>query len=265
VTLRRAQRGDQEACRRLVAGYQDRVFAWLSPRAGGRPDVVEALARATFLQVLRDLGAFAPLGAVRLSAWIEAVAARQPVPDTVDAGAGPSRPVAPPPGFAARVIAERPAPPRRRLVRGPLDTAGLVAGAACAAALVVAVLRGDATPAPTPGVGSVRLTERRTLALAAAGAPGGSVAVAEPGAELGWRAVAGDVRVEQRAGAVFYRAERGGALVIAVAMAEIRTAGGCITVEIDGGARVVVHEGAATVDTPTGRRALVAGDRIALD
>ena len=244
-----------------MSRYQDRVFTWLTERVGARPDVVDALAHATFLQVLRDLGAFAPLGAVRLSTWIQAVAARQPVPEGEPMSAGPSP--APSPGFAARVVADRPAPPRRRLGRGPLDTAGLVVGAACAAALIVALVRGDAAPAPVPEVGHARMAERRTIGLGPAGSRG--AAVAEPGADLSWRVVGSSVRVEQRAGAVFYRAERGGELTIAAAMAEIRTAGGCLTVAIDGAARVTVHEGTATVDTAGRRRTLAAGERAVVD
>jgi RNA polymerase sigma-70 factor (ECF subfamily) len=78
LTLRRAQRGEPAACRRLVETYQRAVFAILSrmlaPR--GRRARVEDLAQETFLRVFRALPGFSPAGPARLSSWILTIATR---------------------------------------------------------------------------------------------------------------------------------------------------------------------------------------------
>lgn len=80
LTLRRAQRGEEEACRALVVRYQRPVFALLSRMLGGRREaLVEDLAQETFLQVFRGLSAFSPLGPARLSTWILTIASRRAV------------------------------------------------------------------------------------------------------------------------------------------------------------------------------------------
>jgi RNA polymerase sigma-70 factor, ECF subfamily len=80
VTLRRAQRGDDDAFRRLVRCYQDRVFALLSRMLGpGRRAAVEDLAQETFLDVFRALGRFSSLGPARLSTWILTIASRRAI------------------------------------------------------------------------------------------------------------------------------------------------------------------------------------------
>jgi len=80
VTLRRAQRGDDDACRRLVECYQARVFALLWRMVGARlPALVEDLAQDTFLQVFQALPGFSALGKARLSTWILTIASRRAI------------------------------------------------------------------------------------------------------------------------------------------------------------------------------------------
>ena len=80
LTLRRAQRGEEVACRALVERYQRPVFALLHRMVGApRADRVEDLAQETFLHVFRSLAAFAPLGPARLSTWILTIASRRAV------------------------------------------------------------------------------------------------------------------------------------------------------------------------------------------
>lgn len=80
LTLRRAQRGDDDACRQLVVRYERPVFALLG-RMLGTTDAarVEDLAQETFLDVFRSLTRFSPLGPARLSTWILTIAARRAV------------------------------------------------------------------------------------------------------------------------------------------------------------------------------------------
>jgi len=74
LTLARAQRGEDAACRALVVRYQRPVFALLSRLAGrGR---VEDLAQETFLRVFRALPRFDRGGPARLSSWILTIATR---------------------------------------------------------------------------------------------------------------------------------------------------------------------------------------------
>jgi RNA polymerase sigma-70 factor, ECF subfamily len=80
VTLRRAQRGDEAACRVLVERYQRPVFALISRMLGpGRGGEVEDLAQETFLKVFQALSGFSPLGPARLSTWILTIASRRAV------------------------------------------------------------------------------------------------------------------------------------------------------------------------------------------
>ncbi|MBT8496166.1 MAG: sigma-70 family RNA polymerase sigma factor [Deltaproteobacteria bacterium] len=80
LTLRRAQRGDEGACRDLVVCYQDLVFGFLARTLSlGRADQVEDVAQETFLQVFRSLGRFSPSGPARLSTWILTIASRRAI------------------------------------------------------------------------------------------------------------------------------------------------------------------------------------------
>lgn len=77
LTLKRAQRGDERACRELVRLYQRRVFALVGRMLGrARQSLVEDLAQETFLRVFRSLGAWSPDGPARLSTWILTIATR---------------------------------------------------------------------------------------------------------------------------------------------------------------------------------------------
>ncbi len=78
LTLSRAQRGDEAACRALLERYQRPVFALLSrmltPK--GQRGGCEDLAQETFLRVFRALPAFDRTGPAQLSTWILTIATR---------------------------------------------------------------------------------------------------------------------------------------------------------------------------------------------
>ena len=78
LSLVRAQRGEDAACRLLVTLYQRRVFALLSRLLGpaGRGALVEDLAQETFLRAFRALPQFERGGPARLSTWILTIATR---------------------------------------------------------------------------------------------------------------------------------------------------------------------------------------------
>lgn len=78
LTLVRARRGDERACRDLVLRYQRPVFALLSRMLTGaeRAARVEDLAQETFLRVFRALPSFRSDGPARLSTWILTIASR---------------------------------------------------------------------------------------------------------------------------------------------------------------------------------------------
>jgi RNA polymerase sigma-70 factor (ECF subfamily) len=76
LTLRRAQRGEADACLALVRRYERPVFALLSRMLGGRRQLVQDLAQETFLRVFRALARFKVLGPARLSTWILTIATR---------------------------------------------------------------------------------------------------------------------------------------------------------------------------------------------
>ena len=69
LTLARAQRGDEEACRALVVRYQRALFALLARMLGPR-GAVEDLAQETFLRAFRALPGFDRSGPARLSTWL---------------------------------------------------------------------------------------------------------------------------------------------------------------------------------------------------
>jgi len=80
ATLRRAVRGDADACRTLVERYQDRVFALVSRMLAGRGRAtVEDIAQDTFLAVFRQLARFDAAGVAKLSTWILTIAARRAI------------------------------------------------------------------------------------------------------------------------------------------------------------------------------------------
>jgi RNA polymerase sigma-70 factor (ECF subfamily) len=78
LTLVRAQRGEDAACRLFVATYQRRVFALLGRMLApsGRGALVEDLAQETFLRAFRALAMFDRGGPARLSTWLLTIATR---------------------------------------------------------------------------------------------------------------------------------------------------------------------------------------------
>jgi RNA polymerase sigma-70 factor, ECF subfamily len=79
-TLRRAQTGDDGACRALIERYERPVFALLHRMMDPeRLDRVEEVAQETFVRLLRSLAGLAPLGPARLSIWILTIAARRAI------------------------------------------------------------------------------------------------------------------------------------------------------------------------------------------
>jgi RNA polymerase sigma-70 factor (ECF subfamily) len=79
ITVRRAQRGEPDACRALVERYQVRVFALVGRMLGPGRAAVEDVAQDTFLAVFRTLAGFTPAGPARLSTWILTIASRRAI------------------------------------------------------------------------------------------------------------------------------------------------------------------------------------------
>jgi ferric-dicitrate binding protein FerR (iron transport regulator) len=176
-------------------------------------------------------------------------------------------PLAPPAGFADRVLAARTPVPARR--RWPLVVAGLVACAA-AAAVVVVVTRDPSQAAS----GELATTERTTASLGRR-----AIAVVEANTLLQWR-IAGDgaASITQPSGDVFYRVERGGTFVVHTPAGDVRVLGTCFRVEVTpmskkpllygaAGAAIAaavvitVYEGHVIADTRTAQTELRAGNR----
>ena len=77
LTLRRAQRGDEQAWRALIARFQHPVHALIWRLFAGRArHRVEDLVQETFVRVLRALPGFDPAGPAALSTWILTIATR---------------------------------------------------------------------------------------------------------------------------------------------------------------------------------------------
>jgi len=78
LTLARARRGDDDARRRLIVHYQDRVFRvlWRMLACRGQGAIVEDLCQETFERVLRSLSGFSSTGPARVSTWILTIATR---------------------------------------------------------------------------------------------------------------------------------------------------------------------------------------------
>jgi len=77
LTLRRAQRGDEQAWRALIARFQHPVHALIWRLFAGRArHRVEDLVQETFVRVLRALPDFDPAGPAALSTWILTIATR---------------------------------------------------------------------------------------------------------------------------------------------------------------------------------------------
>lgn len=116
---------------------------------------------------------------------------------------------------------------------------GAVAVIAAAAIVFVVVLGRRSSLSDTSGVAQV--SQRREVQLGYRGA-----AVLEAGAEIEWRIGSGGARIEQRAGDVFYRADRGGRFAVTTAAGAIAaTAPACFRVRVSGGSSdVTVLQGA---------------------
>lgn len=125
--------------------------------------------------------------------------------------------VDPPPGFADGVVARASAPK----MRFPWRVAVALSAAVALAALVWLVFDG------APARGSLRAAERTEIAIADR-----AVAVAEEGSELEWESAEATV-VDQRAGNVFYRVERGGPFSVRTRLGTVTVRGTCFRVEVD--------------------------------
>jgi RNA polymerase sigma-70 factor (ECF subfamily) len=97
LTLRRAQRGEDDALRSVVVRHQGAVHALVWRMLGGRSDRVDDLVQDCFLRVLRALPGFDPRGPARLSTWILTIATRVVLNDRRRAPVEPlpTEPVAP--------------------------------------------------------------------------------------------------------------------------------------------------------------------------
>jgi RNA polymerase sigma-70 factor (ECF subfamily) len=77
LTLRRAQRGDEQAWRALIERFQAPVHALIWRLLAGRArHRVEDLVQETFVRVLRALPGFELAGPASLSTWILTIATR---------------------------------------------------------------------------------------------------------------------------------------------------------------------------------------------
>ncbi len=78
LSIQRARRGDEAACRRLYRTYRRLVFSYLwrflGPRATRQG--VEDLTQETFLKVFRSLSTYRTDGPARLSTWAVTIAHR---------------------------------------------------------------------------------------------------------------------------------------------------------------------------------------------
>jgi hypothetical protein len=130
----------------------------------------------------------------------------------------------PPAGFADRVLDARDdasveAPSRKRW---PYIAAGVVAAAAAAVA-VVALRAPDHSSA-----GELVAADRTQRNLGDR-----AVIVAEPTASLSWNIDrSGDAVIDQRAGDVFYRVERGGTFVVHTPSTDVHVTGTCFRIEV---------------------------------
>jgi RNA polymerase sigma-70 factor (ECF subfamily) len=136
LTVRRAQRGDEQAWRALIARYQQPVHALIWRLLAGRArHRVEDLAQETFVRVLRALPSFELSGQASLTSWIFTIATRLALNEL-------RRPV-----IAAADAADEPPAPRGDHADHRAEREQLAAAiAACVAALpepqrVVLVLR----------------------------------------------------------------------------------------------------------------------------
>jgi hypothetical protein len=136
---------------------------------------------------------------------------------------------------------------------------------ALAAAVALLVLRpaGDGREGAAAASGHLIADIRQTLPIGDRG-----LAVAERGAELAWFVVAGNPRVEQPRGSVFYRVDRGGPFTVATPTGDVRVTGTCFRVAVAPDPEddqnlvtsVEVLEGSVLLVNLRGQLALTAGE-----
>lgn len=175
----------------------------------------------------------------------------------------------PPDDFAAKVTAKldsATAPPARRRVGRVIAALGVVAAAAVISLAFVSL----------PSSGDHRVASRDSVAIGHR-----AVAVMEQGAALTYRVGwSGDAAIDQTAGNVFYRVERGGAFRVHTPGGDVVVHGTCFRVEVNpmkairSGALgatigaaitatvlVTVYEGKVSLANPQGKVSLSAGSR----
>lgn len=178
----------------------------------------------------------------------------------------------PSPRFAERVVDawQRERPPRPRRLR-PLALGGVLTVALAAA--FVLWLRPPRLPMRAAS-GDQIVATRTTVPLGRR-----AIAVAEAGSALAWQLTAdGRMRVQQRAGDVFYRVDHGGPFVVSTVAGDVTVLGTCFRVEVRPmdkrlmmaagvGAAVAttllvsVYEGRVLLANEHGRAELRAGER----
>lgn len=180
-------------------------------------------------------------------------------------------PLTPPAGFADRVLAARTVHKPRRW---PFVAGALVVAAA---ATVFVMTR---QPSHAASGELVDAQQRTTKALGDR-----AVAVAEPSATLTWQINDdGDAVIEQRAGDVFYRVDRGGPFVVHTPAGDVHVTGTCFRIEVEPMNRtkqlllsgtvgaalasavvITVYEGHVVADSKTGNHTqIAAGNRATL-
>jgi hypothetical protein len=170
----------------------------------------------------------------------------------------------PPDGFAERVVdaamTTGPAAvrPRRRRRSWPLR---LAAGSAAAAGLALAIWGVLGGGRETSDLGHLRAQQRRTVQIGAR-----AVAVVEAGGEIAWSGRGGRLRIDQPAGSVFYRVDRGGSFQVVTPAGEVEVTGTCFRVTAEGTEQVTstwveVMEGAVILRNGQGEVGLTPGER----
>ncbi len=136
------------------------------------------------------------------------------------------QPDGPPADFADRVLSAHAAPAP---VRAPMRIRFAVGAVALAGAvaLVVIATRPDPTRLAMTAAPRRAIDARETVAIG-----GRAVAVAEPGAELGYLVSGRAAHIDQFTGGVFYRVEPGGRFVVVTPVGTIEVTGTCFRVEI---------------------------------
>jgi hypothetical protein len=233
-TLARAQRGELQARRAIVAEHAAEVVAIVG-EAGAAEEVLAA--------VVADLPKY-QLGVDRLGAWVrtraENARRRSGSGSGSGPGSGPEISAMIERVVAAPVAVDAPRPKVR------LGIAAAVIAAAAIAAIVIAWVRTPELRGPASG--RVEAAARAQVRMAA------GVAVVEPGASIAWKGG----EIEQRAGTVYYRIER--AATITTPHGAIRSAHASGRVAVGATTVITIDEG----DAVAGGAAVSAGGRAEL-